>query len=222
MRFRGFGADAIRFFEELGENNRREWWQANRRWYEDDVRAPLEYLLDDLQGEFGEAKVFRPNRDTRFSKDKSPYKTAAAAVVGNPYGTGHTLYIQVSADGLGLGGGIFHAASDQLTRLRAAIDDDRTGAEIERITAAIRERNGEISAHERLKTAPRGYPADHPRIELLRCKGLVGWYEHPPRAWLHTADARDRVAEAWRSFGPLNDWLATHVGPTTLETPSRR
>ena len=220
MRFRGFGEGAIRFFEQLADNNRREWWQANKESYESDVRAPLEVLLDDLAPEFGEAKVFRPNRDTRFSKDKSPYKTAAAAVVGSPY-SGHSLYIQLSASGLMLGGGIFHGASDQLARLREAIDDDRTGTELERIVADIRTRKGQIGAHEQLKTAPRGYAKDHPRIELLRYKGLIGWYEHPPRAWLHKPEARDRVADAWRSLGPLNDWLRTNVGPTTEPMPSR-
>lgn len=220
MRFRGFGEGAVRFFDELAENNRRDWWQANRDRYEAEVRAPLEHLLDDLAAEFGEAKVFRPNRDTRFSKDKSPYKTAAGAVVGSPY-SGSTLYVQVSAGGLMTGGGIFHGASDQLARLRAAIDDDRTGAELEGIVADIRARKGQIGAHDELKTAPRGYPKDHPRIELLRYKGLIGWYEHPPRAWLHKPSARDRVAEDWRSLAPLNDWLNAHVGATTDPPPSR-
>jgi uncharacterized protein (TIGR02453 family) len=220
MRFRGFGEGAIRFFEQLAADNRREWWQANKGWYESDIRAPLEYLLDDLAPEFGEAKVFRPNRDTRFSKDKSPYKTAAAAVVGSPY-SGHSLYIQVSAGGLMLGGGVFHGATDQLVRLRAAIDDDRTGAELEGLVADIRSRKGEVGAHEQLKTAPRGYAKDHPRIELLRYKGLIGWYEHPPRAWLYKPEARNRVADGWRSLAPLNDWLKTNVGPTTEPMPSR-
>jgi uncharacterized protein (TIGR02453 family) len=220
MRFQGFGEGATRFFDELAANNRREWWQANRDWYEADVRAPLEYLLDDLAPEFGEAKVFRPNRDTRFSKDKSPYKTSAAAVVGTPF-SGRSLYVQVSASGLMTGGGIFHGAADQLARLRAAIDDDRTGAEIEGIVAGIRARKGQIGAHEQLKTAPRGYAKDHPRIELLRHKGLIGWYEHKPRAWLRKPEARDRVADDWRSLGPLNDWLHTNVGPTTEPMPTR-
>jgi uncharacterized protein (TIGR02453 family) len=221
MRFRGFGEGAIRFFDELAANNTRDWWQANKRWYEEDVRAPLELLLDDLCPEFGEAKVFRPNRDTRFSRDKSPYKTAAAAVAGDAVGSGHTLYVQLSAEGLMLGGGTYHPAADQLARLRRAVADDRTGPELEHIVTEIKAARGEIGSHDQLKRAPKGYPPDHPRIELLRHKGLIGWYEHPPRAWLHTAGARTRVAEAWRSLGPLNAWLAANVGPSTLP-PSNR
>jgi uncharacterized protein (TIGR02453 family) len=214
MLFRGFGDGATRFYEELAANNSREWWRANKHWYERDVREPLEHLLDDLRAEFGEAKVFRPNRDTRFSKDKSPYKTAAAAVINDPVGGDRTLYVQLSADGLMVGGGTYMPAADQLTRLREAIDADRTGSELEGIVADIRRRGGEVGAHDELKTAPRGYRSDHPRIELLRYKGLIGWFEHPARAWLRTAKARDTVAEGWRSLGPLNAWLAANVGPS--------
>jgi uncharacterized protein (TIGR02453 family) len=220
MRFGGFGEGAFRFFEELAADNTRDWWHAHRAWYDADVRGPLELMLEDLAGEFGEAKVFRPNRDTRFSKDKTPYKTAAGAVVGTPY-DGQSLYVQVSADGLMTGGGVFHGATDQLARLRAAIDDDGTGAELEAILAAITGRKGQVGARDQVKTAPRGYRADHPRIELLRYKGLIGWYDHAPRTWMQTAEARTRVAEDWRSLAPLNAWLAENVGPTT-EPPRLR
>jgi uncharacterized protein (TIGR02453 family) len=220
MRFRGFGEGAVRFFEELAADNTREWWHAHRARYDSDVRGPLELLLEDLAPEFGEAKVFRPNRDTRFSKDKTPYKTAAGAVVGTPY-EGHSLYVQVSAEGMMTGGGVFHGATDQLARLRAAIDDDGTGAELESILACITGRKGQVGARDQVKTAPRGYRSDHPRIELLRYKGLIGWYDHPPRKWMQTAEARDRVADDWRSLAPLNQWLATNVGPTTEPPRSR-
>ena len=210
MRFDGFGAGACRFYEELAENNSRDWFQDNRERYETEVRAPLEYLLDDLAGEFGEAKVFRPNRDVRFSKDKSPYKTNAAAVISGD-GDERSLYVQISADGLMVGGGAYWLGGEPLERLRSAIDDDRTGPELERIVADLQAAGAQTGAHDTLKTAPRGYPKDHPRIELLRHKGIIGWWEHPPRKWLSTRAARDRVADGWRALGPLNAWLDAHV-----------
>jgi len=210
MRFKGFGTDACRFYEELADDNSRAWFAANRARYEAEVRAPLEYLLDDLADEFGEGKVFRANRDIRFSKDKSPYKTNAAAVI-EASGGAHALYMQISAEGLMVGGGAYVLAGEPLDSLRAAIDDDRTGAELERIVADLHAAGAQTGSHEQLKTAPRGYPKDHPRIDLLRNKGIIGWWEHPPRRWLHTAQARNRVADAWRRLGPLNAWLDAHV-----------
>jgi uncharacterized protein (TIGR02453 family) len=218
--FEGFGPGAVRFFEELAADNTREWWKANKAWYEADVRAPLEHLLADLADEFGEAKVFRPNRDTRFSADKSPYKTHAAAVIGDVAGGSGLLYLQLSAEGLMVAGGTYMPARDQLARLREAIADDPAGRELEGVLDDLRQAGARIDAHESLKTAPRGYPIDHPRIELLRMKGLVGVLDHPPGPWLHTVEARDTVARDWRSLGPLNDWLAKHVGPSHLP-PSR-
>jgi uncharacterized protein (TIGR02453 family) len=221
MAFDGFGPRALRFFDELAANNNREWWQANKAWYEADVRAPLEHLLADLADEFGEAKVFRPYRDTRFSADKSPYKTAAAAVIGETPGGVSTLYVHLSTEGLLTGGGCYHPMKDQLARLREAIAEDDTGTELEKIVADLDQAGGRVEAHDKLKTAPRGYSADHPRIDLLRQKGLVGMMDHPPADWLYSAQAKERVAADWRSLGPLNTWLERNVGPSELPMPSR-
>jgi uncharacterized protein (TIGR02453 family) len=212
--FTGFGRGSIGFFTELAANNSRDWWLANKTHYEAEVRQPLEALLEDLAGEFGEAKVFRPNRDTRFSKDKSPYKTNAAAVASQAGGT--SLYLSFSAEGLHVGGGGYHLARDQLARYRAAVDDDRSGVALEAIAADLRAAGADVLGHSELKTAPRGFTADHPRISLLRYDGLIGIWAHAPRAWLHSAKAADKVAEGWRALGPLNDWLRAHVGPTSL------
>jgi uncharacterized protein (TIGR02453 family) len=215
MRFEGFGAGATRFYEELAADNTRDWWLANRDRYERDIRAPLEHLLDDLAGEFGEGKVFRPNRDTRFSKDKSPYKTAAAAVVGASGDGSHSLYLQLSAEGLMVAGGAYMLGGDELARLRAAIDDQRTGPELVGIVERLREQGAQTGAHDAVKTAPRGYPVDHPRIDLLRNKGIIGWFDHAPGPWLATAAARDRVIAGWRAIAPLNSWLDVNVGRVT-------
>jgi uncharacterized protein (TIGR02453 family) len=221
MAFTGFGSGALRFFDDLAADNTRAWWHASKARYEAEVRAPLEQLLADLADEFGEARVFRPNRDTRFSADKTPYKTQAAASIGLG-SAGGLLYVQVAADGLMLGGGVYHPAKDQMARLREAIADDRRGAELEQISAELQQAGGQIESREALKTAPRGYSADHPRIELLRMKGIIGVISHPPGPWLHTEKARDMVAEGWRAFGPLNDWLENHMGPSHLPPDRRR
>jgi uncharacterized protein (TIGR02453 family) len=214
VAFTGFGKGAVAFYEDLATDNSRDWWLANKARYEDDVRRPMEELLEDVAAEFGEAKLFRPNRDTRFSKDKTPYKTNIAAVIHDD--DGGSVYVSLSAEGLHVGGGGYHLDRDQRARFRKAIDGDATGGALQAIATDLRRQGADVTAHDILKTAPRGYSADHPRIDLLRMGGIIGIWAHPPRAWLHEAAARNRVVDGWRALAPLNGWLAQHVGPSTM------
>ena len=209
MAFTGFGKGAIAFYDDLAASNSREWWHANKARYEDEVRRPMEELLQDVSDEFGEAKLFRPNRDTRFSRDKSPYKTNIAAVIH--FDEGGSVYVSLGAEGLHVGGGAYHPERPVLARLREAIDDDRSGKQLERIAAGLRKAKADVTAHDVLKTAPRGYSADHPRIDLLRMSGIIGMWAHKPGAWLHTGKARDRVVDGWRKLEPLNAWLRANL-----------
>ena len=215
MAFRGWPVEAIEFFEGLEADNSKTYWQAHRDVYERAVKAPMEELLAELAPEFGAPKLFRPHRDVRFSKDKTPYKTNIAALVGE------VGYVSLSAEGLGAGAGMVHLAPDQLERYRAAVADEGSGPALAEIVAGLRRLGHECGPHEALKTAPRGYPRDHPRIELLRAKGLVLWHQWPVGAWLGTAKAKSRVAEVIRAAGPLHRWLSQHVGPTALEADRR-
>ena len=110
------------------------------------------------------------------------------------------------------GGAYMLSAASRSPGCGTAIDDDRTGPELERHRRRpARRRRRRPAPTSTLKTAPRGYAKDHPRIDLLRNKGIIGWWEHPPRRWLPTPAARDRVADGWRALGPLNAWLDAHV-----------
>ena len=209
MAFSGFGKGATGFYDDLEANNSREWWLANKPRYEDEIRRPMEELLEEVSAEFGEAKLFRPNRDTRFAKDKSPYKTNIAAVIY--LDKGGSVYVSLAAEGLHVGGGSYHLERPQLARMRAAVDDDRTGEEIGQIVADLRRAKAQLTAHAAVKTAPRGYSPDHPRIDLLRLEGLAAMFAHKPAAWLHTAKAKDRIVDGWHQLQPLNDWLRRNV-----------
>ncbi len=206
MSFRGWPAEAIEFYEGLEADNSKAYWQERKPVYDAVVKAPLDELLGALAEEFGPGRVFRPNRDIRFSADKSPYKTAIAATVGGDN------YVQFSARGLGAGSGMWMMAPDQLDRYRRAVDDDGTGRALESLIEVARRAKLEITGHDRLKTAPRGYPRDHPRVELLRNKGVIAWQEWPAGAWLGKASAKARVVDLFRAARPLNEWLATCVG----------
>lgn len=216
-RFAGFPEAAVVFYEGLEADNSRPFWTDNKLAYDSSVRAPMQTLLDELEPEFGESKFFRPYRDVRFAKDKTPYKTQAGAVARGSSLFG--LYVQLSADGLYVAGGMWHPLADQVARLRAAIDDNRTGPDLEAILAVLR-RSGFDVGGERVKATPRGWPADHPRIELLRHKGIVAGRRWVPDDGLHDRRSLHRVRKAWRALAPLNLWLSQHVGPTI--TPEKR
>lgn len=217
MGFRGFPAEAFDFYEGLEADNSKAYWNDHRATYEDCVRAPMEALLEDLAGEFGQGKIFRPYRDVRFSADKSPYKTACGAVAVQ---AGSVFYVQLSADGLMAASGYYHMARDQIERYRQAVDAP-AGKALAEIIDQLETAGYEIGGEE-LKRVPRGYSPDHPRGRLLRHKGVTVHRQFPPAAWMGTAKAKDRVISAWRGAGPLNAWLQANVGPSVEPGDGRR
>ncbi len=214
MVFRGWKPAALEFFEGLEADNSKSYWQAHKDVYETAVLAPMQELLAELEPEWGEGRIFRPYRDIRFSADKSPYKTNIAAMIGPGY-------VHLNADALGAGVGMYHMAPDQLERFREAVAEDRSGGKLESIVADVRSAGMEVTAHDVLKTAPKGYPKDHPRVDLLRHKGLITWREWPVGAWLATKKAKDRIVEFLERSKPLQVWLARNVGESTLPERSR-
>ena len=128
MTFRGWKAEALEFFDGLEADNSKAYWQAHKQEYDELVRAPMEELLAELEPDWGEGTIFRPYRDIRFSRDKSPYKTNIAATVGDGY-------VHLSARGLGAGSGMWEMAPDQLERYREAVAADRSGRELTRRVA---------------------------------------------------------------------------------------
>jgi uncharacterized protein (TIGR02453 family) len=207
VAFRGWPVEAIEFYEGLRADNTKTYWQTNKSVYDECVLAPMKELLAELAPEFGAGKVFRPYRDVRFSKDKTPYKTAIGAT------TEQGGYVQLSADGLASGCGIYGMEPEQLAAYRAAVDDEKSGGELVAIVAAARKKGLDVMAHDTLATAPRGFAKDHPRIELLRLKGLASWQAWEIGAWLGTAKAKTRVVTFLRNSQPLHAWLTEYVAP---------
>ena len=205
MTFKGWPIEAVEFYEGLQADNSKVFWQEHKAVYERCVRGPMEQLLAELAEEFGAGKLFRPYRDVRFSADKTPYKTNCAATLG-------TGYVSFSADGLSVGGGLYMPDPAALQRYRDAVDDEKSGSQLAEIVAALRAAGYQVMAHEVLKTAPKGFHKDHPRIELLRHKGVAMMKDWPVGAWLGTAKAKDRVIATLRAGAPLNGWLSRYVG----------
>jgi len=207
MGFSGWSAQAVEFFTGLEADNTKAYWSAHKAVYESLVRGPMAELLDELSGEFGPGRIARPYRDIRFSADKSPYKTEIYAMLE------HGGYVRLSADGLAAATGYYAMSPAQLDRYRRAVDQEADGTKLAAEVARLRAEGYEVGGAETLKRAPRGYPDDHPRIELLRYKGLICWQGWPVQPWLGTAEAKDRVAGFLRTAAPLHAWLDQRVGP---------
>jgi len=205
MAFRGWPEEALEFYDGLAADNSKSYWTEHKAVYEEKILRPMTELTEELAAEFGEPKIFRPYRDLRFSRDKSPYKTHIGAVIGD------VGYVQLSAEGLGAGAGMWEMGPEQLARYREAVADDGSGGELEEIIATIGKADVTVHGHGVLKSAPRGFAADHPRIALLRYKGVTAWKQWPVEPWLETASAKDRVISFFRTTHPLCSWLTDNV-----------
>jgi uncharacterized protein (TIGR02453 family) len=209
-RFEGFPAEGFDFYDALADNNTKVWWNEHKAEYTTYVREPLVALLDELRDEFGEPHIFRPYRDARFSKDKTPLKDHQGGFIAVEDGMGY--YVQVSAAGLMIAGGWYTSEGQQIARYRKSVEGP-AGAELERILAGMA-RTWEIDGRP-VKTRPRGYEADHPRIELLRNRAMTVSRKLPFSPALGTRKALTTVRSGWRGMRPMVEWLADYVGPAT-------
>lgn len=173
----------INFLSELSQNNNKDWFDDNRKTYESCrkdfislVNSIIEELAKfdpDLTAVDAKKCVFRINRDIRFSKDKTPYKTNFGALMGangkKTEGTG--FYIHISPGQNFAGGGIYMPPSETLAAIRQEIDYNPESLKNLLDTKDFQDTFGEIQG-DKLKTAPKGYPIDHPHIDLLRLKSF--------------------------------------------------
>lgn len=208
MEFAGFPVAALDFYDDLELDNTKSFWAAHKHVYDEAVKAPMQALMAALTPEFAPdgrtAKIFRPHRDVRFAKDKTPYKTHQGAYVAVAPSTG--WYVQVSAGGVRTGAGFYEASGDRLAAFRDAVAHDLTGPELERIVRKL-EKAGVTIGGDRLKTTPRGYAADHPRIDLLRHKTLTVGRDLGFGPEISTPALLDLVRREWRAYRPLVDWV---------------
>jgi uncharacterized protein (TIGR02453 family) len=221
-KFEGFGLDVLRWFEGLEVDNSREYFGARRDLFEAAVRGQMEALLTELSEQFGgELKMFRQNRDVRFSRDKSPYKTNTYGVLRGSGVAAEGLYASISAGGLVAGSGYHMMARDQLERYRDAVADDRHGSQLSTLASAAQRAGLELWGQS-LATAPRGYPREHERIELLRRKSLSLGARLEFGGGIGRDDGLRFVAETWHAAAPVTAWLAEHVGSSTLPVDRSR
>ncbi len=211
MAFTGFPVAALDFYDDLEMDNTKSFWDKHKAVYDEGVKAPMTALLAELEPEFGSGKIFRPYRDVRFAKDKTPYKTHQGGYVAVAPATGY--YVELSARGVRVGGGFYDASTARLGTIRDAIADDGPGKRLRTVVNRLQKDGWEIGG-ERLKTTPRGYDADHPRIDLLRHKSLTAGRSYGFDGLIHTPELAERVRQDWRALKPLVSWVETHAGDT--------
>jgi uncharacterized protein (TIGR02453 family) len=215
-RFEGFSPEVHQWFLGLEADNTKEYFAARRAFFEEAIRGQMEALLSELGERFGgEVKLFRQNRDIRFSPDKSPYKLNTYGVLRGTEIAAQGLYASISARGLVAGSGYHVMARDQLDRYREAVADDRHGTELGKLVAKADKAGLELWG-ESLATAPRGYPKDHERIELLRRKSLSLGAMIDSANGIGRADGLRFVSRTWRAAAPVTGWLDEQVGPSAL------
>ncbi len=214
-------SNSLKFLAALEANNTKEWMHMNKSWYQDCRAEFIEVIADVLKEmskfESGvadlEAKkcIFRINRDIRFSNDKSPYKTNFGAAIseGGKHSENPSYYFHLQPGQNFVGGGIYMPAGEVLKKIRQEVDYNPE--ELKKIVeeAPFRELFGEIRG-EKLKTAPKGYPKDHPNIEFLKLKSFTVMTEFGDDAVSQDAVV-ERVVHVFERMKPFNDYLAVAV-----------
>ena len=186
VEFDSFTPSALAFLRDLKAHNTREWFAEHKRVYEAEIKRPaaafasaMEGALEALSGQTQTAKIFRINRDIRFSKDKTPYNAhlhiAFSPAPGNP--DVPMWFFGLGTQSLTLGCGVFGFGPSGLQAFREDMAGPR-GAELMTLIQDLKSKGMRIS-DPALKTAPRGYDRDHPHAEVLRRKGFAAWIDHP-------------------------------------------
>jgi uncharacterized protein (TIGR02453 family) len=218
--FAGLPDEGLAFLEDLEERNTREFFEAHKRLFKEQVQAPFLALVEAAAARLGRSvpglgppKVFRIYRDLRFSKDKAPYKTSLSASVpsrqpGEDDGAGVATgyYLNVGPAGLYVAAGLYHPQRPELLRVRTAIADPAMGEELAAILAKAA-RKGLEPYTDPLQRIPKPWPPDHPRADLLRARSLVLNRQHDRAPWLSTPELLDHLLADWKAMVPFNRWL---------------
>ncbi len=205
--FKGWPEDFQRFFIGLELDNSKRYFEANRKTYEESVKGPMVALLASLEEDFGPGKVFRANRDIRFSKDKSPYKTNIAAEIGMGDRGG---YLSLDARSFTVATGRYEMSPEDIARFRKKAAADPTGSQLAAIVGKLKKSGYQLGGEE-LKRVPAPWPQDHPRADLLRRKSLYVWKNFGLQPWLGSGSARKYVIKMWSDAEPLNAWFKKNL-----------
>jgi uncharacterized protein (TIGR02453 family) len=224
-RFTGFDRDALQFFHELAVEMNREWFAANKQRYLVQWVQPMTALLAEVRARLapsyapirvGAPGLFRIHRDTRFSTDKTPYKTHIAARLPLharlPIDGGcSALFFELGVDDEYAGAGTYFFDREQLVRWRKLVAADRAGRAVATLIDKLRSAGYRVGGHDDYKRVPAGFAPDHPRAALLKLRGLTVAFPAIPPGLVHRRALIGWLVKHCRATAPLASWLYRHV-----------
>ena len=217
--FAGFPPDTVPFLKDLKANNKRDWFQASKPRYEAAYKAPaaafcaaMTFRLQAETGDVHTAKVFRINRDIRFSKDKTPYNTYLH-ILFRREGARGGLFFGLQTDGLVLGVGVMGFDKGQLAAYRDAVAD-RQGEQLAEIIAKLIATGARMD-EPALKRVPKGFDPEHPRGDFLKHKSLTIWHDMPESTQVTTPGFADICANHFQTYADLGRWIDRNIPPAT-------
>ena len=221
--FTGFSDAGLQFLADLRANNNREWFNDHKQAYRDEIIEPALDLIVALGGRLqsiypdlnfdtrtnGAGSLMRIYRDTRFSKDKTPYKTNVGIVFWQ--GEGKKMerpgfYLHIAPEDAWMGGGWYIFPKTALESYREAVADETRGAALAATLAQLEAQGYEIWG-DRYKRVPHGYSQDHPRAELLKYKGIFAKGQDLSQADLTSPTLVDRCYDICAGVVSLQEWL---------------
>jgi uncharacterized protein (TIGR02453 family) len=205
----GIPAEAFDFYDQLAVDNTREFWAAHKSDYQRYVRDPLQALAEVVESDYGPAHLYRPYRDMRFAKDKTPIKDHQGCVFAAENGLG--WYLQISGRGLMVAGGWYQSTSAQVKRYRQHLAQFGSGPLRQAREVAVAA--GFTIDGDQLKTRPRGVAEDSPDLDLLRHRTMHATRQWEPVVWMETPELEVVVRESFEALRPLIEVLADIVGP---------
>ena len=221
--FSGFPRAALTFLAALAENNDKAWFEANRAEYDEHVLAParacvtalgprLQALAPNIHAEPKvNGSIMRIHRDTRFSRDKSPYRPWLGLWFWQGEGRSRErpgFYFQLGADSLILGAGTHMMSPGQLEGYRNAVVDPERGANLRDIVDRLVAEEAFDLGGRHYKRVPSGFDGNHANADLLLHNGLYAGRKVPVPAALHLPGAVDYCVDVYENFAPLLNWLA--------------
>ncbi len=226
-RFPGFPKELPRFLAALAKHNEKAWFDAHRDDYEALYVEPAKALVVALAPGLAKlapgvraeprigGSIMRIHRDTRFSKDKTPYKTALHLLF--THGEGRLtespgFFLRIAPEGLGLGAGQFHFDKDRLAAYRKAAADPKIGRSLRAAIEKVRKAGPYELPEPHYKRVPRGFDADGPNADLLRQAGLSLFAETKHPAALFRKDCTKFFLDRFRELRPIPDWIAKQLG----------